>query len=129
MLNDTDKGIKYFNQLNGNKIIILGNHDTTSKVERYKNELMNTTIIGYSYLFRYKKYNFYLSHYPSICGNLDKDKPLKNQVINLCGHSHTQDPFVDFNKYNSIIFHCELDAHNMYPICLDDIINMIKENL
>ena len=50
------------------------------------------------------------------------DAPLKKQVINLCGHSHTVNHFADMDKDKGYIYHCELDAHNMYPVSIDTII-------
>lgn len=74
---------------------------------------------------KYKKYHFYMSHFPTLTGNLDDlNKPLKNKIINLCRHTHTTNPFVDMDK--GIIYHCEVDAHNSYPVLLDNIINDIK---
>ena len=107
--------------LHGQKYFIIGNHCTTHRVEMYK-ELGE--VLGYATMLKYKKYSFYLSHYPSITGNFDYDKPLRQQVISLCGHSHTQNPFADIDK--GLIYHCELDSHNCYPILLDDIIEEMK---
>lgn len=110
-------------QLKGKIHIILGNHCTNARQEMYK-ELPQVVSISYAEVIKYRKYNFYLSHYPTMCSNHDDDKPLKAHTINLCGHSHTKDPF--FHWDNNYIYHCEVDAHDGYPISLDYIIDDIK---
>ena len=71
-----------------------------------------------------RKYHFYLSHYPTLTANLDDSKPLRARTINLCGHSHATDPFADWEK--GCIYHCEVDAHNGFPVSLDTIIKDMK---
>ena len=41
-------------------------------------------------------------------------------VVNLCGHTHTRDRFADADK--GWIYHCELDAHDMRPVTIDEIL-------
>ncbi len=122
MLGDTDKGIELFNQLNGTKHIIIGNHDTDNRIIKYHNQIPNSTI-EFAQRLKYNKRSFYLTHYPTLTANYDDYKT--NGIINLCGHIHTTDPFCDFDK--GLIYHCELDAHNCYPISLDKIILDINE--
>jgi calcineurin-like phosphoesterase family protein len=126
MLNDNDTGMELLRSLNGKLHIIYGNHDTPTRQELY-NELENVVEAGYATAFKYRHYNFYLSHYPTLCSNYDIDKPLKARVINLCGHTHTEDKFADMDK--GLIYHCEMDAHNCCPVLLDDIIWDIKQYL
>lgn len=114
-------------QLNGNIHVIIGNHCTPNRVEMYKTCNNIKEIIGYAGMLIYKKYHFYLSHYPTLTSNLDLDKPLKARIINLCGHSHTQNRWNDWDK--GLIYHCEMEAHNCYPVLLDDIINQVKNKI
>ena len=123
MLNDNEKGIELFNQLKGMKKIIIGNHDSSSRIALYS-VCPNTTILGYADVVKYKGYHFYLSHYPTLTSNLDDDKPLKTRTICLCGHSHYKNKFKDMDK--GLIFHCELDTNNCYPWSIDEIIKEIK---
>ena len=127
MLNNNDEGMRCLRQLNGNIHIILGNHDTDTRVDLYRDARYNIDVIGYATIIKYKGYHFYLSHYPTLTSNLDADKPLKARILNICGHSHTQDPFADWDK--GYIFHAELDTNNCYPWLLDDIIEKIKEKI
>lgn len=125
MLNDNDDGMELLESLNGRLHIIFGNHDTGTRQELYKGARNVVEICGYVTVIKYKKYVFYLSHYPTLTSNHDVDKPLKARVINLCGHTHTEDRFADMDK--GLIYHCEMDAHNCEPVLIDDIIWDIKD--
>lgn len=125
MLNDNKAGVRKLNQLAGNIRIIYGNHDTATRVQLYSNIRPTILGMGLAYVLKYQGYHFYLSHYPTLCSNYDSDKPLHRQMINICGHTHTQDRFKDMDK--GIIYHCELDTNNCYPWLLDDIIEDIKK--
>ena len=110
-------------RLNGNIHVILGNHDSPARAEMYKC-CHNVVEVVYATMIHYNGYHFYLSHFPTLTANLDDDKPLKARVINICGHSHTTDRFVDMDK--GLIYHAELDALGCYPVLLDTIIEDIK---
>lgn len=126
MLNDNNNGISCLSLLHGKIKIIRGNHETDVRWEIY-NTLPNIELLGWAHMLKYHKYHFYLSHYPTLTSNYDDKKPLKAKIINLCGHSHTKDAFADWDK--GIIYHCELDAHDCYPVLLDDIIKEIKNKV
>lgn len=125
MLNDNEGGVRKLNQLAGNIRILAGNHDSTNRIQMYANIRPTILTMGLAYILKYRGYNFYLSHYPTLCSNYDSDKPLKQQMFSICGHSHTQDRFKDMDK--GIIYHAELDAHDNKPVLLDDIIEDIKK--
>ena len=126
MLGDKDNGIKCLSRLKGDIKIILGNHDTANKIELYT-KLPNTQTIGHGLPFKYKKYHFYLSHYPTHTGNLDDNKNLRKAVINLYGHTHQKDS--NFFNDNFQMYHVGLDSHNLCPVLLTDIIEEIKTKL
>ena len=123
MLNDNENGIKIIKNLPGNLHIILGNHDTDTRIELYRS-CWNVKEIEYAMPFKYDGYHFFLSHYPTLTSNLDGDKPLRKRVISICGHTHTPDPFADWDK--GLIYHVELDAHENKPVLIEDVINDIK---
>ena len=127
MLNNDIAGCGYLRRLNGKIFIITGNHDTATRIQKYVNIRYDILHLGLATTLAYKGYNFYLSHYPTLCDNHDGDKPLERRVISLCGHTHTQDKFADWEK--GLIYHVELDAHQNCPVLLDDIINDIKEKI
>lgn len=118
MLGDNDEGIRLIKQLKGNIHVVRGNHDTDARMELYS-KCYNIVEITEGQFFKWNGYHFYLSHYPTLVGNYD-DRGLKKGLINLCGHVHTSDPFIDWNKGK--IFHVEVDTHNCYPWNIKDII-------
>lgn len=124
MLNDTDAGIEKVNQLNGRKVIILGNHDTPIRIERYREELNDIIDIMYAYQFKYNKHYLYLSHYPTITANYDDDKPWAKHLINLFGHTHQKEKFYNNNPY---MYNVGLDANDNKPVSIDEILERIKE--
>ena len=108
-------------RLNGRIHVILGNHDTPSRIEMYK-ICKNVVDVKYADMIHYRGYHFYLSHFPTLTANLEKES-LKQCTINLFGHTHSMDPF-----YNDIpfMYNVAMDAHNCYPVLLDDAIEHMK---
>ena len=108
-------------RLSGKLHIILGNHDTPARIEMYKT-CKNVVDIKYADMIHYKGYHFYLSHFPTITSNLEKES-LKQCTICLYGHSHQKTNF-----YNEIpyIYHVGVDSHNCFPVLLDMIIEEMK---
>ena len=118
-----EENIALIERLNGRIHVILGNHDTPARIKMYA-LCKNIEEVVYATMIHYKGYHFYLSHFPTLTANLDDDKPLKARVINICGHNHAKDKFIDMDK--GLIYHAELDAHSCYPVLLDAIIEDIK---
>lgn len=114
---------KIISSLKGNLKIIFGNHDTSNRIQMY-NECWNTTLLGYADMLKYKKYHFFLSHYPTMTANLDDDKPLKARTLNLYGHTHQGTNFYFDYPYN---YHVGVDGHNCEPVSIDTVIEDIKE--
>lgn len=123
MLGDNEAGIRKIKQIKCPIHIIRGNHDSDARMELY-DKCYNVIEICEGKFFKYGKYHFYLSHFPCIVSNYDEDKSLKQRMISLAGHSHYKDKFADIDK--GLIYHIELDAHNNYPVSIDEIINDIK---
>ena len=82
MLIDNDLGIELWNRLRGRKHVIIGNHDTAPRVELLR-KCRNTKVVGYADLIRYKGYSIYVSHYPTMTGNYDESKFMKNCVTSV----------------------------------------------
>ncbi len=118
-----ENGIDTMRWLKGKLHLIRGNHDTNKKWEAYKT-LYNVVEMENSLYLKYEGYHFYLSHFPTLCSNYD-DKGLKHCIINLCGHSHTRDKFVDMDK--GLIYHCEVDCQNNMPVSIEQIIKELKK--
>lgn len=108
-------------RLNGNIHVILGNHDSPARAEMYKC-CHNVVEVVYATMIHYNGYHFFLSHYPCMTGNLEKET-LKQCTCNIYGHTHQKDAFYEDRPY---MFHCGMDAHNCYPVLLDDAIEMMK---
>ena len=110
--------------LNGRVHIVLGNHDTPTRIAMY-NELPNVEEVVYATMLHYRGYHFFLSHYPCMTGNLEKET-LKQCTINLFGHTHSADPFYQDMPF---MFNVAMDAHNCTPVLLDDAIEMMKNKV
>lgn len=120
MLGDNLIGENYLSQLNGKKIIILGNHDTSTRVkiyEKYVEEICTAKVI------KYKKRMIYLSHYPTLTGNMD-DTP-GHCVLNFHGHTHQTENFTGDYIF---MYHVGVDSHDCYPVHIDDALAAIREN-
>lgn len=122
MLGDNEYGMECLRELTGFKHIITGNHDTVNRVLMYHDDIF-VSEIAYATVIKKGKWSFYLSHYPTKVGNYD-DEETHRKFYSLCGHTHTKDKWLDFKECKS--YHVELDAHNCYPVLLDDIIKDIK---
>ena len=124
MLKDNENGIRCWDQLKGQKKVILGNHDSEPRIALLK-ECVNTEILGYAYLLKYDGMNIFLSHYPTITRNYDDDRRSGKRVVNVCGHVHTKDRFCDMDK--GTIYHVEPECHDNMPVSIDEVIRDIKE--
>ena len=111
-------------RLNGRLHIVLGNHDTPARIEMYR-FCRNVVEIVYATMIHYQGYHFYLSHFPTLTANLEKEH-LKQCTINLFGHTHQQTNF-----YNDMpfMYHVGMDSHDCYPVLLDDAIEEMKNKV
>ncbi len=128
---NTDEGIMCLSRLQGNKFIILGNHDTDAKVELIK-KVPDVTILGLASLYKYGGRKFYLSHYPTCTENFSIEKnsgkmkftkPLGKQTVNLSGHTHS-DKLWDERTFS---YNVSLNAHNNYPVSIEEIIEDCRQ--
>lgn len=117
MLGNNEAGMECLRQLYGKKHLILGNHDSTARIQLYQESNLFTEI-AYATMIHYNGYHFYLSHFPTFTSNLEKES-LKQCTINLYGHTHQQNNF-----YNDIpfMYHVGVDSHNCFPVSLDKVI-------
>lgn len=125
MLNDNEHGLECVRRLNGHIKLILGNHDTDARKKLYET-LPNVEVLGYSAMIKYKKYNFYLSHFPTLTANLDGSTHLRENILNLYGHTHQKTNFYEDRPF---MYHVGLDSHHNTPVLLDDIIQDMKDKL
>lgn len=120
------ENLRLLEELNGRIHIVRGNHCTNTRWNFYQ-KLPNVVEAENSLYLRYDGYKFYLSHYPTITTRADVGKPLKKCLVNLCGHTHTKDPFEDWGI--GMIYHCEVDAHDCAPVRIEDIIADLKQKM
>lgn len=123
MLNDDKYGMSLLKQLNGTLVIIRGNHDSDKRISNYVSAHNVAYVTDASYL-KYKGWNFYLSHYPTITDNMD-NKPLHRKLINLFGHTHQKEYW--YEDYDNM-FHVGMDSNDCRPIEIDEIIEKLKEH-
>lgn len=122
MLYDIDYGISVLKNLNGQLIILQGNHDSGDRIERYL-ECKNVVKAGDVAMYlRYGGYHFYLCHYPTIICH-DSLKRMKTALIDLYGHTHQTENFYNGHPY---MYHVGLDSHQMTPVDLDNVIIEVK---
>lgn len=124
MLEDNNAGLEKLNRLNGKIYIVWGNHDTDTRKTLYTTCLKSFIGGAFATEIKYGKFNFYLSHYPTITSNYDDDKPCAKHTINLHGHTHDKRKFYNGNPF---MYNVALDAHNNYPVEIQEIINDIKK--
>lgn len=111
---------RVYKNLNGNKIFLRGNHDTDNKISRYVNEY-RIKDCGYVMFYKVSKTkHFYLSHYPTLVNNHED----KRFLYNLSGHTHSKDKF-QYGEY--CVYNVALDAHNCYPVSIEEIIKDIEK--
>lgn len=121
---DIQDGLNKICRLNGRIHVVTGNHDSEKKIQEYL-KLKQIVEIKPVIALKHNGFSFWLTHYPTITENYDYEKPLERRIINLCGHRHTQDRFLDFNK--SLIYHCEVDAHALKPVPIEQIEREVTE--
>ena len=117
----TAKNQALIERLNGRIHIILGNHDTPARQEMYM-MCKNVVDVKYADMIRYNGYHFYLSHFPTITSNLEKET-LKQCTICLFGHTHQNNNFFMDMPF---MYHVGVDSHNCTPVLLDDAIEDMK---
>ena len=114
----------YIERLNGTIIIVQGNHCTDKRIELYR-QCKNVQQVDIATILKYKGYHFYMSHFPTLTGNLD-DRGLKHMTLNLFGHTHQKENFYEDRPY---MYHVGVDSHDCYPVSLDQIIEDMKQKV
>lgn len=116
MLGDKSN-IKYIERLKGNIHLVYGNHDTDARKGLYGG-VPQIVELAHAIALKYKKHNFFMTHYPCLTGNLEKES-LKQCTLNLFGHTHQTTNFYEDRPY---MYHVGVDSHPEVLVDLDDII-------
>ena len=110
-------------KLKGNIHLIFGNHDTPKKIQMYYEDPL-VFCEGYAIKIKYKKREFYLSHYPTLTAGLEQDP--NRAVINLFGHTHSKDKFYEDRPY---MYNVAADAHDNRPVSIEQVITDFNEKV
>ena len=124
MLGDNKIGIEYLQQIPCRVHIILGNHDTDVREALYRT-CPNVVEVALAAKIKYKHYHFFLTHYPCMTGNLERES-LKQMTLNLSGHTHSKKKFYNDLPY---VYNVAVDAHNCKPVTLDEIIADMEQQV
>lgn len=119
VLGDIDGGLALLKKLKGKIHVCLGNHDSPKREQAYRDMGWDVQLCA---RIKYKKFNFYLSHYPTITHNME-EKELWQVMLNLYGHTHQTS---NFYKDDPWMYHVGVDSHDGYPVSLDQVIADIK---
>ena len=122
---DHEYGLNCISRLNGQIKIIRGNHCTDKRWEEYAT-LPNVQTLGYADVIKHPWGKSYLCHYPTETSCLENMAPIKNHLVNLHGHTHSSHKFEHNKPYQ---YNVALDAHNCYPVSLEEIYNDIKDEV
>lgn len=116
MLGSPDN-LRYLERLAGRIHIIYGNHDTNNRIALY-NTVHSVVRGSWAERQKWNGYHFYLSHFPTITSNLEKES-LKQCTINLYGHTHQKTNF--YLEY-PFMYHVGVDSHDCHPVSIEQII-------
>lgn len=124
MLGDNEFGMKALNQLKCRIHIILGNHCTLAREALYKT-CVNVVEVVPAARLKYKGYHFFLTHFPCLTGNLERES-LKQMTLNLSGHTHSKQKFFQDLPY---VYNISVDAHNNCPVSIEEIITDMQNHV
>ena len=119
LMGELEEAIEYLKRLNGRIHIVCGNHCTNRRIEAYKNLSNVVEVIETATKIKYRKWLFYISHWPALVSNFEEYR----KFWSLHGHTHSKDKY-QFAK--NCAYNVACDAHNCYPIEIEQIIEDIK---
>lgn len=126
MLGDNEWGRECMNRLEGRIHLIRGNHDTDKRwYEVYPYIHSIEEMWGWAHVIHYRKYHFYLSHFPTDTANIEAEN-LHQCTLNLFGHTHSKDKF---RADQPMYYNVALDANDNTPVLLDNIIERMKNKV
>lgn len=126
MLGDNEWGRECMNRLEGRIHLVRGNHDSDKRwYEVYPYLHGVEEMCGWAHVIHYRKYHFYLSHFPTDTANIEAES-LHQCTLNLFGHTHSKDKF---RADQPMYYNVALDANDNTPVLLDDIIERMKNKV
>lgn len=122
---DKEKNIRLWRRLNGKKVLILGNHDTPSRLDIRHFPIGSVCLPSCSTIYS-GAWELFLTHYPVLdwknqfIWNNNKATP---NAIQLYGHVHDKKiPELD----NLRAYNVSLDNNDLKPVSLEQILNKLK---
>ena len=125
MLGDNEYGKSCVERLNGTIKLIRGNHDSDKRWNEVYPTIPYVELVGWAEVIHYRKYHFYLSHFPTNTANIEAES-LHQCTLNLFGHTHSKE---QFREDQPMYYNVALDANDNTPVLLDDIIDRMKEKV
>ena len=117
MMGTLEEGRACIERLNGQIILIRGNHDTPKRLEMYKELGIEVHDIFY---LPYKGRYFILCHFPIASEEFIQMVIRDNsEVVNLYGHVHSNAPV----GYKDGTYHVGVDTNRLTPISIEQIWN------
>ena len=120
---DYDAIKELIDSLPGRIHLIIGNHDTDSKIEFYKT-FSNIVEIVYSIMLNYNGHKYYISHYVTETATLESNP--KYCVINIHGHVHENRMFTNDVPY---LINVSVDVTGGAFLTFDDIEKAFKDEV
>ena len=121
---DLEAGLNLLFQLPGRLHLVRGNHDTDRRWDAYA-RLPNVVEQAAAIYLKCGRYHFYLSHFPTLTGNLEKES-LQQMTLNLFGHTHSKKIFYQDMPF---MYNVAVDAHDCRPVSLGGIIVDMHEEV
>ena len=103
--------------------LIVGNHDTSAKIDFYS-KFENIVEITYATILKYKKRLYYVSHYVTQTSSLETDP--KHCLINIHGHVHENKMFTNDIPY---LINVSVDVTGGKLLTFEDINNAFKSEV
>ena len=108
-------------QLNGKKILVLGNHDNIFMDKDFDKTLFEE-ITNYKEI-RVNNYHFILFHFPIQVWN-----KMQKGSIHLYGHIHSNETTEHRMEYEiPRSFNVGVDVNNYYPVCMNDYVEKVNK--
>ncbi len=114
-------------QIPGRVHVILGNHDTDTRAQVYKNLGWSVSYgerIKYTDSTKKGQMSFLLTHYPTLTAN--PGDRLNQCVVNISGHTHSPQKWKPEYPF---IYNVGCDANDCSPVALSTIVNFMKEKI
>ena len=113
-----DKIKEIYDELDGRKILIRGNHDTNARIDEFKKIDPSIEVKDIDH-FQYKGKYFIVCHFPIISEEFYNMMVQDNKEIIFCyGHVHGNAPA----GYHNRAYHVGVDTNGLKPVSIEEIV-------